>query len=53
MNENLKEPVKQVKERVEKVDQAKGLARWFSVDVKIAIFGVTIWEYHFPPKNND
>lgn len=36
--------------REQKVSEAKGLAKWFSVDVTIKIFGVTIWEYHFPPK---
>lgn len=33
------------------VNNAKGLAKWFSVSVTIKIFGVTIWEYHFPPKS--
>lgn len=33
------------------VNTAKGLAKFLSVDVKIKIFGVTIWEYHFPPKS--
>ena len=32
------------------VDDAKGLAKWFAVDIVIKIFGLTIWEYHFPPK---
>lgn len=35
----------------ELVTEARGLARWFSIDIKIKIFGVTIWEYHFPPQN--
>lgn len=29
---------------------AKRLAKWFSVDVTIKIFGHIIWEYHFPPQ---
>lgn len=29
---------------------AKRLAKWFSVDVTIKIFGHVIWEYHFPPQ---
>ena len=33
------------------VNDAKGLAKWFSVDVVIKIFGVTIWEFRFPPKS--
>ena len=33
------------------VNDAKGLAKWFAVDITIKVFGVTIWEYHFPPKN--
>ena len=36
----------------EAIASAKGLAKWFSLDVTIKIFGVTIWEYHFPPKND-
>lgn len=31
--------------------QAKGLAKWFSVDISIKIFGVEILSYHFPPKS--
>lgn len=38
--------------RNEKINEARGLAKWFSVDITIKIFGVTIWEYHFPPKND-
>lgn len=34
------------------VNQAKGLAKFLAVDITIKIFGVTIWEYHFPPKSN-
>lgn len=33
------------------VNNAKGLARFFAVDITIKIFGVIIWEYHFPPKS--
>lgn len=39
-----------VKQKQCLVDDAKGLAKWFAVDIVIKIFGVTIWEYHFPPK---
>lgn len=35
------------------VDDAKGLAKWFAVDIVIKIFGVTIWEFHFPPKEKE
>lgn len=35
---------------VRTINQAKGLAKFLSVDICIKIFGVTIWEYHFPPK---
>lgn len=30
--------------------QAKGLAKFFEVDICIKIFGFKILEYHFPPK---
>ena len=33
------------------IADAEGLAKWFSVDIRIKIFGRTIWEYHFPPRN--
>lgn len=36
----------------ELVNDAKGLAKWFAVDISIKIFGITIWEYHFPPKKS-
>lgn len=35
------------------VNDAKGLAKFFAVDIVIKIFGVTVWEYHFPPKSNE
>ena len=38
------------KSQNEIVKDAKGLAKWFSVDIVIKVFGVVIWEYHFPPK---
>lgn len=34
------------------IADAKGLAKWLSVDFSIKIFGVTLVEWHFPPKNN-
>ena len=33
------------------ISDAKGLAKWFSVDISIKMFGQTIWEFHFPPKS--
>lgn len=36
----------------EAVASAKGLAKFFAIDITIKIFGQTIWEYHFPPKSN-
>lgn len=41
---------KQEKFEAKKVSQARGLAKFLSVDICIKIFGVVIWEYHFPPK---
>lgn len=34
------------------VSEAKGLAKFFECDVVIRLFGVVIWEWHFPPKNS-
>ena len=34
----------------EMLSNARGLSKFFAVDIVIKIFGVTIWEYHFPPK---
>ena len=38
-------------EKLTKVNEAKGLAKFLAVDIIIKIFGVTVWEYHFPPQN--
>ena len=38
-------------EKQEYVSNARGLAKYFELDVKLKLFGVVIWEYHFPPKN--
>lgn len=35
------------------IADGKGLAKWFSVDISIKMFGQTIWEYHFPPKSEN
>lgn len=35
------------------VSIAKGISKFFAVDIVIKIFGVTIWEYHFPPKSDE
>lgn len=37
------------KQELKKVEEAKGLAKFFAVDIVIKVFGVVIWEYHFPP----
>lgn len=37
----------------EQIQRAKGLACFFAIDLVIKIFGVTIWEYHFPPKSSN
>lgn len=39
-------------EQNEVVTSARGLAKFFSLDVTLKIFGQTIWEFHFPPKSN-
>lgn len=33
------------------IEEARGLAKWLSVDFSIKVFGVTIIEWHFPPKS--
>lgn len=32
------------------IRQVKGLAKYFEVDITIKLFGVVIYEFHFPPK---
>lgn len=32
--------------------EAKGLAKYFQLDVTLKLFGQIIWEWHFPPKNS-
>lgn len=39
------------KQEFKKVEEAKGLAKFFAVDIVIKVFGVVIWEYHFPPQS--
>lgn len=39
--------------KIEIVSEAKGLSKWFAVDVVIKIFNFTIWEFHFPPKTTE
>lgn len=34
------------------VNDAKGLAKWFRVSVKIEIFGHTIFEWVWPPQKS-
>lgn len=33
------------------VSEAKGLGKYFQLDVTLKLFGQVIWEWHFPPKN--
>lgn len=37
-------------ERNIKVEQAKGLAKWFRVELSISIFGHTILHWIYPPE---
>lgn len=47
MNENFSPEQRKV------VNEAKGLAKWLSVDFTIKIFGVTLIEFHFPPQSSN
>lgn len=38
--------------KIEFANEAKGLAKWFAIDLTIKLFGVVIYEYHFPPKKS-
>lgn len=29
------------------------LANWFEIDFEIKLFGVTVFQFHFPPKENE
>lgn len=29
------------------------LANWFEIDFSIKLFGVTVFQFHFPPKENE
>lgn len=34
------------------ISDARGLAKWFSVDITIKIFGQTIFSWHYPPEKS-
>ena len=35
-----------------RINIAKSLSKYFAIDLVIKVFGVTICEYHFPPKSD-
>lgn len=43
---------KQQKKEAQIVNEAKGLAKFLSIDLVIKVFGFTILEYHFPPQGD-
>ena len=38
-------------ERKIKVEQAKGLARWFKIHIEISLFDNVIWSKTWPPQD--
>lgn len=34
------------------VTRAKKLSKWFELDIVIKIFGVVIFQWHYPPEEN-
>ena len=38
-------------QKIEKISEAKGLAKWFSVEITLKIFGQVIWHWVFPPQD--
>lgn len=42
-----------IEQQVEKVAAARGLAKWFQVEITLSIFGRVIWHYVFPPKADE
>ena len=40
------------KKDVKVINNAKGIAKWLKIDLKISVFGVTILEWTFPPQSN-
>lgn len=37
----------------EMVLRAKKLSKWFEIDLTIKIFGVVVFQWHYPPQEND
>ena len=35
------------------VQSAKGIAKWFSLDITIRVFDHVIWSWHFPPSTKN
>lgn len=33
------------------LSEAKGLGKFFQLDVTLRLFGQIVWEWHFPPKS--
>lgn len=36
-----------------KVEQARGLAKWFKLEITLSIFGHTVFHWVYPPKKSD
>ena len=40
------------KKELKAVNEAKGLAKWLKIELKISIFGVTVIEWVYPPQSS-
>lgn len=40
-------------QKTQAVNEAKGLAKWFKIELKISIFGHTIFNWTWPPQSAD
>ena len=38
-------------EKVQKVEAARGLAKWFKLEITLSMFGKVIWHWVYPPQN--
>lgn len=39
------------KKKIDIANSVRSLRKWFSIDITIKLFGVTIVHWHYPPEN--